>query len=277
MFDMQVVTHLKGLADKVKLNEKHVKIARIYKAKVASLTSERAELQERAQHMTEEIERLKYDLKHTSSARARAESREDEVRSSLTTAKGELREVRGELQVAQNALVETREGLKSVQSELQLVREELINSRGEQRDLQAELRAVNGDLNDKETQLETARREALEGKVLLETARRESSEAVNLSEWLSEECRGLRTDIHQQVSVVAQRDEVIRQLRDQVGAQWASGWLAFQWKVICTYSDLDFNFDLPSDEEAEESSDTNYSQEPGTPAEAPSHSSSSDA
>ena len=47
--------------------------------------------------MTEEIERLKSDLKHTSSARARAESREDKVWSSLTTAEGELREVRGEL------------------------------------------------------------------------------------------------------------------------------------------------------------------------------------
>ena len=174
-------------------------------------------------------------------------------------------------------MVETREGLKSVQSELQLVREELITSRGEQRDLQAELRTVNGDLNDKETQLETARREVSEGKVLLETARRESSEAVNLSERLGEECRGLRADLHQKVSVVAQRDVVIRQLRDQADTQWASGWLAFQRKAICAYSDLDFNFDLPSDEEAEESSDTNYSQEPGTPAEAPSHSSSSDA
>ena len=40
MSDMQVATHLKGLADKAKLNEKHVKIAWIYKAKVASLTSE---------------------------------------------------------------------------------------------------------------------------------------------------------------------------------------------------------------------------------------------
>ena len=277
MFDMQVATHLKGLAEKAKLNERHVKIARIYKAKVASLTSERAELQERAQHMTEEIERLKSDLKHTSSARARAESREDEVRSSLTTAEGELREVRGELQVAQNDLVETQEGLKSAQSELQLVREELITSRGEQRDLQAELRAVNGDLNDKETQLQAARREASKGKVLLEAARRESSEAVNLSGRLSEECRGLRMDLHQQVNMVAQRDEVIRQLRDQAGAQWASGWLAFQRKAVHAYTDLDFNFDLPSDEEAEESSDTNYFQEPGTPAEVPSHSSSSDA
>ena len=64
---------------------------------MASLTSERAELQERAQRMAEEIERLKYDLKHTSSACAWAESRENEVRSSLTTAEGELREARGEL------------------------------------------------------------------------------------------------------------------------------------------------------------------------------------
>ena len=277
MFNMQVATHLKGLAEKAKLNERHVKIAWIYKPKVASLTSERAELQEQAQHMTEEIERLKSDLKHTSSARARAESREDEVRSSLTTAEVELREVRGELQVAQNDLVETREGLRSVQSELQLVREELITSRGEQRDLQTELRAVTCDLNDKEKQLEIAHREASEGKVLLETARRESSEAVNLSGRLSEECRGLCTDLHQQVSMVAQRDEVIRQLRDQAGAQWASGWLAFQRKAIHAYSDLDFNFDLPSDEEVEESFDTNYSQEPSTLAEAPSHSSSSDA
>ena len=99
MFGMQVATHLKGLAEKAKLNEKHVKIARIYKAKAATLTSERTELQERAQHMTEEVERLKSNLKHTSSAHAREESREDEVRSSLTAAEGELREVRGELLV----------------------------------------------------------------------------------------------------------------------------------------------------------------------------------
>ena len=54
--------------------------------------------------------------------------------------------------------------------------------------------------------------------MLLETARRESSKAINLSERLSKECRGLRADLHQQVSMVAQRDEVIRQLRDQASA-----------------------------------------------------------
>ena len=276
MFVVQAATHLKGLAEKAKLNEKHVRIARIYKAKVTTLTSERDELQGRVQHMSEEIERLKSDLKHTSSAHARAESREGEVRSSLTTAEGELREVRGELQALHNDLVEAREGLKSAHSELQLVREELITSRGEQRDLQVELRAVTGGLDEMEKQLEIARREILEGKVLLETARHESSKAVDLSGRLSEECRGLRTELHQRDDMVAQRDEVIRQLRDQAGAQWASGWLAFQQKAARVYSDLDFGFDLPSDGEAEESFGTNESPEPSTHAEAPTRSSSSD-
>ena len=225
--------------------------------------------------MTEEVERLKSDLKHTTSARARAESREDEVRNSLTMTEGELREVREALQASQNDLNEAREGLKSTECELLSVREELITSRGELRDLQMELRAVNGDLNDKKAQLEAVRREASECKALLETARRESSEAVNLAERLNEECRGLRADLYQQVSLVTQREEVIRQLRDQAGAQWAVGWLAFQRKAVHAYSDLDFNFDLPNDEEAEESFSTNYSQEPGTPAVANSPSSSS--
>ena len=79
VLEVQVATHLKGLATKAKLNEKHVKAARVFKARVASLTSERTELQERVQRMTEEAERLKSDLKHTMSARARAKSIEDEV------------------------------------------------------------------------------------------------------------------------------------------------------------------------------------------------------
>ena len=65
-----MATHLKGLAKKAKLNERHVKAARVYKARVASLTSERTELQEWVKRMIEEVERLKSDLKHTMSARA---------------------------------------------------------------------------------------------------------------------------------------------------------------------------------------------------------------
>ena len=53
---------------------------------------------------------------------------------------------------------------------------------------------------------------------LLEGARREASEAVTLAERLTEECRGLRGDLHQQITLVAQRDEVIGRLRDQASA-----------------------------------------------------------
>ena len=150
MFDVQVATHLKGLADKARLNEKHVRITRIYKARVASLTSEQTELQERVQRMTEEAERLKSDLKHTISARAMAEGREDEVRSNLSAVEGELRNV---LRVAQNDLAKARD-------ELQTVRDKLITSRGELRESKEELRAVNDELRDKVALLDRARREA---------------------------------------------------------------------------------------------------------------------
>ena len=73
--------------------------------------------------------------------------------------------------------------------------------------------------------------------------------------------------------MVTQRDEVIGKLREQASVQWASEWLAFQQKATNAYSGLNFNFDLPSDEEAEESFSTKYSQEPGTLAEADSPSS----
>ena len=154
MPDVQVATHLKGLAEKAKLNGRHIKAAQVYKARVASLTSERTELQERVHRMTEKVERLKFDLKHTTSARARAENREDEVRSSLTAVEGELWEIR----VAPNDLVETWDGLQSAQYKLQMVREEFITSRGELWESQEELRAANGDLCDKVVQLDVARR-----------------------------------------------------------------------------------------------------------------------
>ena len=96
----QVATHLKSLAKKAKLNEGHVKAAHVYKARVTSLISERTELRDRVQRMTEETVKLKFDLKHTSLARALAEGTEDEARNSLRAAEDELQEVRDELRAA---------------------------------------------------------------------------------------------------------------------------------------------------------------------------------
>ena len=256
-----MVTHLKNLANKAKLDEGHAKAARVYKVRVASLTSERTKLRDRVQRMAEEALKLKSDLKHTTSTRARPEGREDEAQNSLRAAEGELREVRDELRAAQNDLLEARDGLQSAQYELQMVRDELLTSQGELRESKEEVRAVKDELRDKTT--------------LLDGARREVFEVVNSAARLTEECRGLHGDLHQQVTLVAQRDEVIGRLRAEACTQWVSGWLAFQRKAVNAYPGLDFNFDIPSNEEDEESLSADYSGEPDTPAEVHSPSSPS--
>ena len=88
-----MATHLKSSAKKANLNEGHAKAAQVYKARVASLTSEWAKLQDRVQSLTEEVVKLRSDLKHTTLARARVEGREDETRNSLRAAEVELRKV----------------------------------------------------------------------------------------------------------------------------------------------------------------------------------------
>ena len=246
---------------KAKLDEGHAKAARVYKARVAFLTSELTELRDRVHLMAEEAVKLKSDLKHTTSARARSESREDEARNSLGAAEGELREVRDELRAAENDLLEARDRMQSTQYELQMVRDELLISQGELRESKEELRAVKDELRDK-----TA---------LLDGARREVSEAVNSAERLTKEYRGLRGDLHQQLTLVAQQDEVIGRLRVEAYTQWGSRWLAFKKKAANAYPGMDFNFDIPSDEEAKESLSADYSGEPDTPAEVHSPSSPS--
>ena len=64
----------------------------------------------------------------TTSARIRAEGREDEARNSLRADEVELREVRDELRAVQNDLLEAKDGLQSAQSKLQMVRDELLTS-----------------------------------------------------------------------------------------------------------------------------------------------------
>ena len=68
--------------------------------------------------------------------------------------------------------------------------------------------------------------------------------------------------------MVVQRDGAIASLRDEAYTQWAFGWLDFQRKAANAYSGLDLNFDIPSDEEAEESFSADCSGEPNIPADA---------
>ena len=64
-----MATHLKNLAKKDNLNEGRAKAARVYKARVASLSSKWTELRDWVQRMTEEAVKLKSDLKHIALAR----------------------------------------------------------------------------------------------------------------------------------------------------------------------------------------------------------------
>ena len=142
-----------------------------------------------------------------------------------------------------------------------MVRDELFTSQSELRESREELHAAREELRNK-----TA---------LLDGARREASEAISSVERLTEECHGLRGDLHRQETLVVQRDEVIGRLRDEAGTRWASRRLAFQRKAVNAYPCLDFNFDIPSDEEEEESLSAYYFGEPDTLAEAHSPSSPS--
>ena len=92
---------------------------------------------------------------------------------------------------------------------------------------------------------------------------------------MAEECHGLRGDLQWQETPVVQRDGAIAILRDEACTQWASRWLSFQRKVANAYPGLDLNFDIPSDEEVEESFSVDCFGEPNTPAETRSPSSPS--
>ena len=76
------------------MNEGHFKAAKVYKARVTALVSERAELRGRVQNMMEEAVKLKSDLRHIVMTGARAENKEEKALDSLKVAEVKLREVR---------------------------------------------------------------------------------------------------------------------------------------------------------------------------------------
>ena len=73
-----------------------------------------------------------------------------------------------------------------------MVRDELFTSQSELWGSREELRAARDELSNKAA--------------LLDGARREASEAISSVERLTEECHGLRGDLHRQETLVVQRD-----------------------------------------------------------------------
>ena len=86
------------------LTESSARAAKSYKAKVASLTSERVGLRAQIRDLTEELVKHGSNLKHASVARARVEDKENEARKDVKVAEDELRLVREELQVVKGDL-----------------------------------------------------------------------------------------------------------------------------------------------------------------------------
>ena len=70
-----MATYAKGLARRASLTKGSAKAVKSYKAKIASLTSERAGLLAQIRDLTEELVKHKSDLKHASTARALAEDK----------------------------------------------------------------------------------------------------------------------------------------------------------------------------------------------------------
>ena len=125
--------------------------------------------------------KLKSDLRHTTSARVRGESREEKARDSLKVVEVELRGVIDTLQAAQDDLLEARDELQAAQTELQAVRDELQLSQNEMRATREELRPARDELCNKAA--------------LLDGACGEASEAASSVECLTKECHGLRGDL----------------------------------------------------------------------------------
>ena len=99
-----MASYAKGLARRASLTEGSAKAAKSYKAKVASLTSERASLQAQIRELIEELVKHRSDLKHTSAVRAWAEDKEKEARKDAKVVEDELRLAREELQAVKGNL-----------------------------------------------------------------------------------------------------------------------------------------------------------------------------
>ena len=94
----------KRLARRASLTEGSARAAKSYKAKVASLTSERATLQAQIRDLTEELVKHRSDRKHASTARVQVEDKEKKARKDAKVAEDELQLAREELHAVKGDL-----------------------------------------------------------------------------------------------------------------------------------------------------------------------------
>ena len=112
-----MATYAKGLARRASLTKGSARATKSYKAKVLSLTSERAGLQAQIRELTEELVKHRSDLKYASVARAQVEDKEKKARNEAKVVEYELRLAREELQVIKGDLWAKVEALEQARQE----------------------------------------------------------------------------------------------------------------------------------------------------------------
>ena len=115
------------------------------------------------------------------------------------------------------------------------------------------MREVRDELQVARDKLHVVRDELRIKATILSRVIQEISKVVSSVERLTKDCHGLRRDLQRQEALVSQKEGVIVELRDEACTLWASEWLAFRLKAAKVFPGLDFNFQVPAKEEAEES------------------------
>ena len=112
-----MATYAKGLARRASLTEGSAKAMKSYKAKVASLTSERASLRAQIRDLTEKLVKHRSDLKHASTVKVRAKDKEKKARKDVKVAEVELPLAREELHAVKGDLCAKVAALDRVRQE----------------------------------------------------------------------------------------------------------------------------------------------------------------
>ena len=110
------------------------------------MTSERAELRARIKSLTDDVLGYKFDLKHTSTEKARAEDREKKAIEGLRFTEDELRVVKEEFQA-------TKEELCTKAATLDRARREASEAESSVERLTEECNALRGDLQRREAMI----------------------------------------------------------------------------------------------------------------------------
>ena len=85
-----MTTYMKSLARRASFAEGSARAVKECKAKVAFLTSEKADLQARVQRLSEDAVNYESNLKNTTTAKARAEDKEKKARGELRVTEDKL-------------------------------------------------------------------------------------------------------------------------------------------------------------------------------------------